>query len=140
MTIAVCIGIEREDEERQWDYLLAGFKPDELYVFGESRSYEISSKTVGRAIRVATAAELPDYPLIVLSSQQGRYIKGKTSLLDFKHPTDATYMFGSDFRNLSEDDFGGREPDDIVYIPTDEVYEMYSWTVAAIVFWDRRHG
>lgn len=73
----------------------------------------------------------------MLQAQDGRYLQGNESLVDFTHPEDAVYLFGASDLNLSiEDDFGAKEPDHLVYIPTIE-HEMYSFSAGYITLYDR---
>ena len=81
-----------------------------------------------------------DYPLILLLPLQARYITPTIALNNFTHPTDAIYMFGPNHEHLSYEDFPNRQPDHIVYIPTDTNDDMYSYNSYAITMWDRAHG
>lgn len=121
-------------EQKQWDYALSHWPPDEVFIRGEGNW---PGKPLRDARRVATAADLPDVPLVVMTPKDGRYIKGETALQEFIHPERCTYLFGSDKENLHPDDMGGRAPDHLVYIPTLTHHEMFSWVAGAIVMYDR---
>jgi len=43
-------------------------------------------------------------PTILFASQEGETIKGVTPLSEFKHPRDATYVFGPNHRHLQPPD------------------------------------
>ena len=128
-------------EENQFDYVLCNFKPDKLFI-REAAGFSASSNVMKAAEKIQTASELPDdVPLIFFAPIHSEHWKPDVSLLDFEHPENATYMFGPNNRNTTlEDDFGGRKPDKIVYIPTDTTDDMYNWVSIAIALWDRKHG
>ena len=124
---------QREIWLNQWGYLFAHFAPDCIWVLNapdDARYYS----TVNR---IATLAELPESPLILLAAPSSQYVRGDKSLMDFAHPTDAIYLFGSDNANFSDEHFIDRSPDHKVYIPTESDDEMYSWVAAAVTFYDR---
>lgn len=82
--------------------------------------------------------DIPEgFELVVLSPEAGRYVQGTESLVDFVHPENAVYWFGSNHRHLTLDELP-RTPDAIVYVPTDSYPEMYNFVCAAVVAYDRR--
>ena len=124
-----------------WSYVLSHWQPDEIYVLGGN--LELDTKAFDNAKRILSADELPKgCALCIFSPQDARYFKGDESLTEFEHPKDAIYMFGSNKKNLSEDEMGYRLPDRSVYIPTDTHHEMYDFVAAAVVLYDRqvKHG
>lgn len=139
--LSIFIELKNQSDETQFDYILSNFKPDTIYV-KETQGFSVSSKVMNEAVKVESAQDLPiDIPLVLFLPKLAPYITPTTSLLDFTHPTDAIYMFGPNHRHLSvDDDFTGRGPDHVVYIPTDTNDDMYSWNAAAIALWVRRHG
>lgn len=124
--LRVCIYLEDSNSENQWSYLLSHFQSDEIYLQGDYSTTDKIFKNVKRGI--------PDTDLILMAPKNGRYIQGEISLGDFKHPIDATYVFGSDKSYMC--DMEGTK----VYIPTDTKHDMYSWVAGAITLWDRRYG
>jgi tRNA(Leu) C34 or U34 (ribose-2'-O)-methylase TrmL len=66
-------------------------------------------------------------------------VSGVLSLYDYVHPSDAIYVFGPDHRNLTWEEIALENPD-VVYIPVppgSAMREMFSYTAAAIVAYDR---
>ena len=124
---------QREIWLNQWEYLFAHFAPDCIWVLNapdDARYYS----TVNR---IATLAELPESPLILLAAPSSQYVRGDKSLMNFEHPKSAIYLFGGDHINFSERDFRDRAPDHRVYVPTASHDETYSWIAGAITFYDR---
>lgn len=142
MGASVCLIRPVLDKEylNQWDYALTNFPPDELFVVGNLGDY--TSKIVGRAILLDSVADLPLKPLILMAPANGMNIAGDWSLVNFNHPAEAVYLFGSDTGFLSEVDLDGRAVDYKVYIPTASDDEMYSFMAAAVTLYDRlvKHG
>lgn len=136
----VCITYDpNENSQMQWDYVLLNFKPDSLYLIGGDKKDIARKSPRSKAVHIKNVSELPrDIPLVVLTPKLGRNIQGTKSLLEFEHPENATYLFGSDIDHLTPKDFKLRSPDHIVYIPVDTDDEMFSYMAAAVTFWDRR--
>ena len=125
MSFALCISIpENEDFRAHWDHVRAHFSVDEFYVIGEGY--------------LASAAELPDQPLVVLQSDRAANFRGTVSLAEFEHPEDATYLFGPDESLMPKAFMGGCTPDHCVYVPTDTDRDMFSFVAFAVVAWDRK--
>ena len=57
---------------------------------------------------------------------------------EFTHPKDATYLFGPDEVPMPKAFLDGRQPDHLVYVPTDTHRDMFSFVTFAVVAWDRR--
>jgi tRNA(Leu) C34 or U34 (ribose-2'-O)-methylase TrmL len=109
---------ETEDIRAHWDHVRANFGyHDPLYIIGQD--------------------ELPDVPLVLLQPDNGKFIKGTVSLEQFEHPEDCVYLFGPDTYHLHPD-LLGREPDHVVYIPTDTQRDMFSFVAYAVTMWDRK--
>jgi len=124
----VAITLSTMESENQWDYMLTHFQPDHIVLLND---YQPSGQILKGALR-----EFPDdSPKIFFTPKDAYRISGEISLVDFVHPEHATYIFGSDHEHTLE-----MVCDQKVYIPLDDKCEMYSWTAAAIVFWDRLHG
>ena len=131
----VCFRREQSWEQDQWSFVFSNFGVTEIWErgFDGNKDLNIYQPT----IKIDTAKELPDRPLVVLAHIEGRYYQGNESLVDFVHPDDAIYMFGGSMANLTdEDDLGGRVPDHLVYIPSVKC-EMYSHAAAYITLYDR---
>ena len=118
----------------QWSWVFSNFGITEIW----ERDHEDSGDGAiyQPTIKISTAVDLPDRPLVVLSPPGGRFLKGTVSLADFNHPEEAIYMFGQSHGVLSDDDMAGRSPDSVVFIPTVK-HEMYSHTAAYVTLWDR---
>ena len=136
MSAGVCFQSENRGwMQDQWSWVFSNFGITEIWERGCSGSAE--EKIYQEVISCDTADDLPlDRPLIVLAPIDGQYIKGEKSLVDFKHPSDAIYLFGGTFANLSKDDLGSRDPDALIYIPTIK-HEMYGHSAAYITLYDR---
>lgn len=119
----------------QWSFVFSNFGVTEIWErSGGSGDLEIYQPTVD----IDTAIDLPaKRPMVVLAHQEGKYIQGVDSLVDFAHPEDAIYLFGGSRANLSdEEDLGGRAPDHLLYIPSVR-YEMYGHAAGYITLYDR---
>ena len=138
--LIVFVDISDGTDEGQYDFVLSNFKPDKLYVKCR-RNHHPSSRVFKNATLIESVDDITeDYPLILLLPLQARYITPTIALNNFTHPTDAIYMFGPNHEHLSYEDFPNRQPDHIVYIPTDTNDDMYSYNSYAITMWDRAHG
>lgn len=135
--VSICIPVPNNSTiQNQWDFLLSHFEIDTLYLLGD-KELETKSKSFQNYNLIGDGGYLPiDKPLVVMSPKNARYIKGVTSLLDFKHPKDAIYFFGADNVHLY-DELGDRKADHLVYIPTYTDYEMYSFIAAGITLYDK---
>ena len=121
----------------QWQFIFLHFGIAHFWSRGLPAEYRNAKRSYKLPIGVNTAADLPDLPLVVLTSADGKFVKGNESLVTFKHPKEAIYLFGGDQEHLTvEKDFGCREPDHLVYIPCNNRV-MYSFVAAGIVFYDR---
>lgn len=137
MTVTVTLWPAHGRDENEWDYVLSHIVPDALYVMGP---YPCTNNVLRDAPCVATAADLPDDPLVLVVPQSARNFTPTVSLLDFTHPADAVYLFGPNNEHLTDDDMGGRSPDHIIYIPTDTTDEMFNYVACMVTMWHRRHG
>jgi hypothetical protein len=135
--VTVCVfAPENEEERNQWDYVLLNFKPDNLYVIGNSAF--LDSKVFKKAHRINFVSEI-QHPgeRILFSSLTARELRGRKPLREFSHPEDVIYFFGPNNHNLSGTTFVNAPLDEIVYIPTNSDDEMYSWNAYCIGMWDR---
>lgn len=120
-----------------WEYVLCNFKPDTIYCHGPGDS--LPGTVLKNAVVIAGPEDLPsDHALVVLAPTTGMAVRGTNSLVNFSHPEKAIYWFGSDNRHLESDVFAQREPDHLIYVPTDTHDQMYSFTTWPVVAWDRR--
>lgn len=88
-------------------------------------------------IPIHNAEDLPDgVKVVVLSGQDGKHIKGETSLEDFEHPEDVVYYFGDDLSNLTTQKIGNVKYE-TVYIPHMDK-SLFSCQAMAIVLYNRR--
>jgi hypothetical protein len=135
MTVGICFKSEQRGwMQDQWSWVFSNYGITDIW---ERNCISEDAKIYQPVIHITNCTELPDRPLVVLSPIDAKYMAGTESLLDFDHPEDAIYVFGGSYDNLSlEEDFGGRIPDHIVYIPTVK-YECYSHSAAYQVLWDR---
>lgn len=78
----------------------------------------------------------PEVPLVVLAPAPGFNVKGVQSLVDFEHPDNVCYVFGSDHRHF-ELEMLPRQPDHLVYVPLSGYPEMFSWVACAVTLYDR---
>lgn len=140
MAAGVCFKSEHRGwKQDQWSWVFSNFGITEIWERGADHDGERGKdgSIYQPTIKIDTAAELPERPLIVLAPVEGRYIQGDQSLADFVHPEDAVYLFGATQANLNnEDDLGDRVPDALVYIPTVKL-ECYSHSAAYMTLWDR---
>ena len=121
--------------QNSWDFVLSHWAPEQIYLMGPELW---SSKTFSGAIRVECASELPAQELVLLAPQTGRYVQGVTSLIDFVHPANPIYWFGSDHTHMFLNECAPT-PDHLVYVPTETTVEMYSHTAAAVTLYDRAY-
>lgn len=132
MPVGVCYHREPGWEQDQWSWVFSHFGIEDIWEYGGPAGQDIYQPVA----RIKTAEELPDIPLVVLAAKESRYIKGTHSLVDFKHPDKAIYLFGGSHLNLSSDVMGTRSADHLVYIPVKE-HEMYAHAAACIVLYAR---
>lgn len=135
--LGVCFRSEHRGwMQDQWSWVFSNFGITNIYGrgFGEGTDEDIYQSM----IEVDTAADLPSEPeLVVIQPPDAQFIAGENPLQDFVHPDNAIYVFGGSQANMSdEDDLGGRTPDHLIYIPTQQ-YEMYGHATAYITLWDR---
>ena len=138
--VSICfINDPDENSQMQWDYILLNFRPDNLYIISEE-NLEFNRKSPrSKSTVIKSVKDLPkNVPLVVLAPKISEHLQGETSLLEFKHPKDAIYFFGSDNGQLSKEDFKSRKPEHLVYVPVDTDDQMFSFMAAAVVLWDRR--
>lgn len=139
MSYGVCFRRETDRwMQDQWSFLFSNYGITELWERGKTDARGTDFDLYQDTIEIATAAELPNRPLVVLAHQEGRYIQGNENLETFVHPENAIYLFGASMLNMSdEDDLGGRVPDHFVYIPY-AGGESYGHAIGYAVLWDRR--
>jgi hypothetical protein len=128
---SVCFHTEKQWEQNQWSFLFSNFGVTDIWEMGGKLStiYQSTNK-------IDKTSELPDKPLVILAPQDGRFIKGVESLVDFKHPDDCVYLFGGSNQVLTYD-VVDRKPDFLVYVPLVK-HEAFSHAVAYMTLYDRR--
>lgn len=138
MNISICFEYDPRGWNRDlWLYLITGFGvqgyervPPDDETYGSGNNYDI--------IRIAGIEDLPDKPLVFIQPIKGRFINGELNLINYSHPKDAIYYFGSDRAQVDESNFGDRKYDS-VYIPQkDETvqHELFSHQAGAILIYD----
>ncbi len=139
MTVCVSFSPDIKESFNQWSYVCVNFgiSPENAWWRHEATGKEIFGYYAEQSHELADEI-CPDIPLILVQSTSGILLQGKTNLVNFVHPPDALYLFGGDASKLSiESDVGTREVDDIIYIPTADDANMYSFMAGALVFYDR---
>jgi hypothetical protein len=123
--------------QQQWEYALCHFKPTHLFVYGDASV--LTGSVLTTAVEIADPSELPDAPsLVLLAPINGTNIQGDQSLFSFDHPENAIYWFGSDCEHIEAEVFTNRAPDHKVYIETNTIDQMYSFTSYLIAMYDRK--
>ena len=119
---------------QQWDFLLTNFgvTPDRAWV----RDYD-KANYLGHYTQLFDSSKLMDRPIVIVQPPNGVYIAGEESLIDFNHPEDAVYIFGNDYKHLTEEMLEGLVSDHTVYVPQSTHHDMYAITAASCVFYDR---
>jgi len=132
--IGVCFHREQNWEQDQWSFVFSNFGITDIWERGFDGNKDL--KIYQPTQKIELTSELPaDVPIVLLAPQDGRYIKGTVSLVDFEHPKDAIYYFGGSHMNPNKEEMD-RLPDHYVYIPSVK-YEMYSHAAAYITLYDR---
>jgi hypothetical protein len=121
-------------EQDQWSWVFTNFGITDIWE--RNKLDDRDTKIYQESVAVDTTADLPDFPLVVMSPPDARFIPGTISLADFDHPDDCIYLFGANHDVLSDIYLGDREPDHAVYIQTVKG-EMYSHAAAYVTLWDR---
>ena len=130
----VCLHyIEDSFIQNQWDYVMMHFNPDKIYLvvpedFDAEECEWINNydpmKTKGVTL-IHTLDEIVE-PRVILHPE------GSTEIKSFVHPESAVYVFGSDV-GIFEPTVEGKR----IRIATHSDLPMYSFTAAAITFYDR---
>jgi hypothetical protein len=133
----ICV-IHEDDKNtiNEWSYLRYHFKIDNFFIIGPVDKWK-KYRPMKDIISISTTDLLPPIPLILMTPLSGKNLQGNTSLNNFDHPADATYLFGPNHKHLNINHLGTRLPDRYIYIPTQSNDEMYSYIVGAITIYDR---
>jgi len=137
--LSVCIPYSNQSEYRlQWNYIFNNWSIDKIYFIGENIYPESNEWALHFAVRNKTLEFISSYskilePLIVVSPKEAKYLPGETSLSTYTHPNDCCYCFGNNdgFLQIDTDTTIQNK----IYIDT--VGELFSWTSAGIVLYDR---
>lgn len=130
----VCFtGEKNRDHQDQWSFLFSNFGIENIWELERENTEKIYQPT----IKIKSAAELPDVPLVVVQPPDARYVPGTESLSDFAHPDDAIYMFGGSHDVMTLEDLGDRVAEYYVYIPL-TAHECYAFSAAYMTLWDRK--
>lgn len=111
--------------------------------FPECKTWELNqSLTKGTVMYlnnsngIKSLTELPEgYDIILIQPKGGREIQGETSLIDFNHPENCIYIFGTDDWYLPAKFIEGINIKDKVYIPIQG--ELWASQAAGMVLYDR---
>lgn len=129
-----------QDRLDQWAYIVHAMPWDELVIWSDTAD----ASTLPRPFRSYATVEsdistfAADSTVVVLTGAAARFLPGDQSLDTYRHPANATYVFGSDDGRLSADDFQGLTFDK-VYIPQEpDSFSLFSAAAFAITLWDRR--
>lgn len=134
--MSVSVVITAMGAQKHWDFIASNFKPDVTYVYGMR---DMNCHALKMATEISSPLDLPtDHEIVLLAPPNGTNIQGVTNLLNFVHPTNAIYWFGSDANHLESEVFTDRPPDHYIYIPTDSIDQMYAAAAYGVVAWDRR--
>jgi hypothetical protein len=126
-----------ENFQRQWEFALCHFRPTYLYVHGDASV--LTGSVLTTAVEITGPADLPENPsLVLLSPINGTNLQGDETLFSFQHPDNAIYWFGSDSQHLEAEVFNNRAPDYKVYIETNTIDQMFSFTSFLITMYDRK--
>ncbi len=121
---------------QQWEYVLCHFQADAIYCVGGPPP---EGAVLSSAVQIVNSQDIPSaLSLVLLAPENGLNVQGDESLVDFVHPDDVVYWFGSDSRHIELELFEGRSPDHKVFVPVDTADQAYSFMVYGIVAWDRR--
>ena len=131
------IGPVTGGELLHWDYQLSHWKPKDVFLIGPWDDMETRSKPFLKALKVKTVSGIVGKPKVLLAPQSGQAYKGQQNLVDFEHPENACYVFGSNHKHVTEE-VVGCEPDHRVFIPTATQDEMHSYVAYAVTMYDRK--
>lgn len=128
-----------QDRLDQWAYTLHAWSWDDLVIWGSLSADRLPRPFRGFATTSATIdAFAADSTLVVLTGQDARFMAGDISLETYRHPLNATYIFGHDDAALDPDLFAGLAPDKVFIPQVAESLSMFSATAFAVTMWDRR--
>jgi hypothetical protein len=128
-----------QDRLDQWAYIVHALPWDELVIWSDTAKTELLPRPFRGYAKVQSdiGAFSGDSTLVVLTGADASHLPGEQSLKDYQHPTDATYIFGSDDGRLMPSYFDGLAIDK-VYIPTiPDSFSLFSAAAFAITLWDR---
>jgi len=133
----VCVSYESGKVMQYWDQLLTNFGIPAESVWIRNLPSNITNLYSGKYDQLYDVTKIKNKQMVVLAPPNGLYIQGVESLVDFIHPENALYFFGSDHVYLEEEEYGGLIPNNYVYIPQHDRHDMYSFCAASCVFYDR---
>lgn len=130
----LCIHFDRREKWKYWELIFQFFKVDHLYVLGLPDDQYDYTPTGVPMTPILSVSEIPG-ELVIWNEKNASYTPGDVSMLEFTHPSDATYYFGSD-----EDHIRGRaHASSVVFIPSADPHApgLWSYQAAAIALFDR---
>lgn len=130
--VDICFSYSNDMMQREyWSYVCAQFGIDKVYEINRPENIQSNYKPIA----INNYSELPNKKLVIAAHKNAKYLQGNYSLIDYVHPKDCIYIFGSDASNLYPEQFKGYNWDSI-YIPPSKI-EMYSFQAGAIIMYDR---
>lgn len=146
MAFSVCTISYSAKHDDQWMYVLSHWNPETWYVIYDPERHTPNIQDQHRNIvYIRSANDLPaDHETVLLQPLVAPRYAGVTNLETFTHPTNAIYIFGWDHEHLNPpndpegSELGSRVPDHRVYIPNDQVFDMYSFVAGAVTLYDRK--
>lgn len=132
--VGICFSFDNNLMVREyWSYIFENFGITDIWELNRPTNID-SNYYIPTAID--SVSELPvNRPIVIASHENAKYLQGTISLLDFIHPTNAIYIFGSDNDNLYPKMFKNMLYQ-AVYIPGSS-NEMHSFQAGAIFMYDR---
>lgn len=135
---SVCLPFPRTGQEQNnWDQVLSHWVPETIYLLGTGELPRVNN-IFRDAVQIDLVCEVPaDHAIVGLSPPRGRALPGLEPLGPFVHPERVVYVFGANNEHMDRGMFGAKDPDHMVYIPTETHFEMYSWMAAGVTLYDR---
>tara|TARA_R110000824_G_scaffold93832_1_gene226872 strand:+ start:72 stop:491 length:420 start_codon:yes stop_codon:yes gene_type:complete len=123
-----------QDRRDQWGYAIPSADISAVYVIDPTD--EPLVRPFHDGIKILALSELVG-DVVIVQPLSGANVQGTQSLVDYVHPTDATYVFWHDDEHMTTDDLAGVTPDALVYIPTSDDTQLYSASAMMVVMYDR---
>ena len=116
-----------------WSYIFEHFEIIDIWELNRPSNIDSNYYI---PIAIYSVSDLPtDSSIVIASHKNAKYLQGTIPLVDFIHPTNAIYIFGSDANNLYPEMFKDMTYQ-TVYIPGSS-NEMHSFQAGAMFMYDR---